>query len=308
VRPALAIPVALVVAVCAISSGGVLARLAGDADPVVVAFWRTALAALILSPSLRRLQISWRAVGLTALAGLCLAAHFWTWFASLNHISVMRSVVLVTLAPLWVGLMEWGLFKQRPPLRFWLGIGLALVGVVFMATAEQGQASMKGDALALIGGVLSSAYLVIGREVRQTVHWGPYGALVCGSAAVWLLPVALIGGLPLVGWTPGTWAALVGLALVPQLLGHVGFNFAMKWVPARTIAALILLEPVGATLLAAVVLAEVPQGIEVLGGVGILAGVGLATLRRGTETPPSPTPDGSAPSPAADRPPAPGDG
>lgn len=307
-RPALAIPVALVVAVCAISSGGVLARLAGDADPVVVAFWRTGLAALILAPTLRRATLDWRALGLTALAGLCLAAHFWTWFASLNHISVMRSVVLVTLAPLWVGLMEWGLFKQRPPLRFWLGIGVALVGVVVMATAEQGQASLRGDALALVGGVLSSAYLVIGREVRQTMHWGPYGALVCGSAAVWLLPVALVGGLPLLGWAPSTWMALVALALVPQLLGHVGFNFAVRWVPARTIAALILLEPVGATLLAAVVLAEVPQGVELLGGVAILAGVAVATLRRGPGTPPSPAPDGSAPSPAADRPLAPGGG
>ena len=121
---------ALVAAVLGISSGGVLAVLAEGVEPVPKAMWRTGLCALVLAPWWRRL--GWKDLGLMALAGAMLAAHFWTWFMSLDSISVMRSVVLVTLAPLWVGLAEWGLTGERPSNRFWLGIAVALGGVVMM--------------------------------------------------------------------------------------------------------------------------------------------------------------------------------
>ncbi len=271
---------ALVAGVLGISTGGVLAVLADAADPVVVAFWRTGICAALLAPTLFRARVGARDLALSALAGVALALHFWVWFASLHHISVMRSVVLVTLAPIWVGLAEWAVFRQPPSRRFWFGILVALMGVGWMAHDTSGSGSLLGDGLALVGGMLSSAYLLVGRSVRQRVEFAPYGALVCGFAALALLLVALCRGLPLSGWEPKVWGALVGLALLPQLVGHIGFNFSVRYVRATVVAALLLLEPVGATLLALVVLAEVPTVVELSGGLLILLGVGLATLSR----------------------------
>ncbi|MCP4917735.1 MAG: DMT family transporter [Proteobacteria bacterium] len=269
---------ALAFAVLGISAGGVLARLAEAADPVVIAIWRTGLCGLLLAPGLVKLRASRRDLALCLLAGLALAAHFWTWFASLEHISVMRSVVLVTLAPIWVGLAERFLFKKPPLRRFWVGIAIALGAVVGMAWGGVGEASLTGDALAIVGGMLSSAYLLIGRSVRQRISFVPYGALVCLFAAAWLIPVALVRGLPLVGWEPSTWMALAGLALLPQLVGHVGFNFAVKYVATTTIAALLLLEPIGAGILAFVVLGEQPPLADVGFAAILLVGVGIATV------------------------------
>ena len=269
---------ALVAAVLGISAGGVLAVLADAADPVVVALWRTGICGLLLAPALLGLRISRRDLGWTALAGLALAAHFWVWFASLHHISVVRSVVLVTLAPIWVGLAEWALFRQPPSRWFWLGIAVALGGVGWMSWESFGGGSLLGDGLALAGGMLSSTYFLVGRRVRQRVAFAPYGALVCGFAALILLGVALARGLPILGWSAEVWGALVALALLPQLMGHMGFNFAVKYVPAAVIAALLLLEPVGASVLAFFVLDQVPTGAEIGGGLLILAGVGVATL------------------------------
>jgi len=279
---------ALTAAVVGISAGGVLAVLADAADPVVVAFWRTGLCAAILAPTLLGARVGRRDLGWIALAGVALAAHFWVWFASLHHISVMRSVVLVTLAPIWVGLAEWALFKEAPSRRFWLGILVALGGVAWMSKDSFGGASLTGDVLALVGGMMSSAYFLVGRRVRQRVAFGPYGALVCGFAAAVLLVVALARGLPLMGWEPAVWGALVGLALLPQLVGHVGFNFAVKYVATSVIAALLLLEPVGATVLAWLVLDEVPTATELVGAAAILVGVGVATLRSAGSSSPEP--------------------
>lgn len=269
--------VVLALAVTAVGSAGVLVRLAEGVHPLVVAFWRTLAVALIFLPLLRRPGP--RELGLALAAGGLLALHFWTWFASLAHISVLRSTVLVCLTPIWSGLLERVLYGQRASARFWVGIALAIAGVVVMAGGELGAGSARGDLLALAGGWLASAYFVIGRGVRQRVDMGTWGALLCGSAALWLLGLALLVGAPLTGFPRQSWLALLGLALGPQLIGHMGFNYAVRYVPAAFIGAVVLLEPVLGALLAAAVLGERPGAQEMLGAALVLAGVAFAVWR-----------------------------
>lgn len=271
--PTLVAPV-MACSLLAISAAAPLVRLAGDVHPVTIGFWRTLGAALILAPWIRRL--SRRDAALALLAGACLAAHLWVWFASLRYTSVMRSTVLVTLAPVWVGLLERRLLAAPPPRRFWLGLAVAVPGAALMS-GSGAPGGLLGDALALTAGLFSACYFVIGRSVRQRVGIGCYGALFSLAAAGWLLPAAAVTGAPLTGLPPGTWLVLAGLTLGPQLCGHVGFNFAMRYVSASTVSALILLEPVGATVLAVWLLGETPGPLGALGGLVTVAGVLVAT-------------------------------
>ncbi|MCB9762310.1 MAG: DMT family transporter [Alphaproteobacteria bacterium] len=268
VRPVLAL------AIVAISASAILVRLIPDVHPVTIAFWRTATVAVLLSPFLRR--VSARDLALVVGAGACLALHFWAWFASIHHTSVMRSTVLVCLTPIWTGVLEGLLLGHRPGRRFWPGIGLAVGGVMVMIGFTPGQGSLLGDGLATLGGVLSSLYFLVGRSVRQRVQFAAYGAMVCGAAALWLLPVAMLVEAPLVGLPIASWAVIGGIILGPQLIGHVGLNYSIRYVPASLIAALIVLEPVGATALAAFVLGEVPGLREVAGAAIVLIGVFIA--------------------------------
>lgn len=269
--------------VAAVSTAAVLVRLVPTMHPIGIALWRTAMVAAILAPTLltkaKRPQgkdLIW-----TAGAGLCLALHFWAWFASLQHTTVMRSTVLVCLTPVWAGLIEWFRGRDRPSLGFWMGISVALIGVLGMsALHEEGAGSLWGDGLALLGGILAAIYLTIGRVVRQRVDIGPYGAAICGSCALWLLIAALAMGAPIEPPTMAAWGVLLAMALGPQLMGHVGFNFAVRYIPAAVVGAVVLLEPVGATVLATLVLDEWPTLIEILGAVGIVLGVAIATRER----------------------------
>jgi drug/metabolite transporter (DMT)-like permease len=265
----------LFAALAAVSASGTLVRLAPAAHPLAVGFWRTAIVAALLSPTVRR--VTRRDLGFIVLAGACLAGHFWAWFVSLHATSVMRATVLVCCTPLWTGLLETVLLRAAPPRRYWVGIGISLLGVAGMAGSGAG-GSAPGDLLAAFGGVLSAAYLVTGRSVRQRVGIGPYGALVCAAAAAWTLPVALASGAPLTGFDPPTWGVLVALALGPQLVGHLGFNYAVGYVPAVVVAAVILLEPVGATAIAAGVLGERPNTRELVAAGVVLVGVAVAVL------------------------------
>ena len=93
--------------------------------------------------------------------------------------------------------------------------------------------------------------------------------------------LALISGasLAVVG-TNAVWV-LVAMALGPQLVGHIGFAWLVRYVPATVIGAAVLLEPVGATALGTLILDEWPSTEEVMGGIIILIGVLIATLRKG---------------------------
>ena len=274
----------LSLSIAAISTAAILVRLVPDMHALGIALWRTAIAGVLLSPTLligRNVRPKGRHLAWTIGAGLCLALHFWSWFASLQLTTVMRSTVLVCLTPLWAGALSWAVFKEPPSRRFWSGISVALVGVVVMAlggNADSGEASWKGDLLALLGGMLSGTYLTIGRAVRPHVDWGPYGAILCLNCALWLVLFGVLSGASLSMVGANAMWVILAMALGPQLLGHIGFAWAVRYVPATIVGAVILLEPVGATALGTLVLDEWPSAQEALGALVIVLGVFVATV------------------------------
>lgn len=266
----------------AVSAAALLVRVAGEVHPVVAGLWRTGAVGLLLAPTLVRDRrgLHPRSLAWTVFAGLLLALHFWTWFESLHRTTVLRSTLLACLTPIWTGAGEWLLGGSRPSRRFWLGIGTALVGVGWMVGGvDEGgdQSRLSGDLLAVLGGIFAAGYLLVGRTVRQSVAIGPYGAVVCLACAAWLFPVARLFDAPLVGFSAVAWWALVGLSLGPQLLGHIGFNYSVRYLPAYVVTAAVLLEPVGAAVLGVLVLSELPTGAEIVGSLVVLLGVAVAT-------------------------------
>ncbi len=281
----------LAVAIAAVSTAGTLVRLAPDVHALALAFWRVLLVGVLLAPGLR--PVGRRELRLSLVGGLFLALHFWTWFLSLRETSVLRSTLLVCLTPIWASCLEWAWLGARPSLRFAVGIAVAVAGVgVLVAGGDQAQGSALGDALAVAGGMLGAAYFTIGRVVRRTVPITTYGPLSGLATAGWLALFAASQGVPLWGFPSSAWWAIGGLALGPQLLGHVGFNYAVGRLPAAVVAAVVLLEPVGATGVAAVVLHETPDGHDVLGAAITLFGVLVAVW------PSQPKVEGAAPRPA----------
>ncbi len=280
-RPGLRVWGVLATAVAAISSSALLVR-GMEADPLAVAAWRTLLAALVLAPSLwwSATKPSARDVRLSAIAGVLLGVHFWSWFASVHATTVLRSTLLVCLTPGWTLLLEWLTLRRRPSTRPLLGLAVALPGLGLLA-GDGGTATWRGDALAVFAGALWSGYLLLGRDVRQRLDALPWMALVCGWAAATLFTLGLAGGVPLTGFPPRTWGLVACAVALPQLLGHQGFAYAVKYVPASTLSALTLLEPVGAALLAALVLGEWPAPGEWLGMSLVLAGTLLSTRAGG---------------------------
>ena len=276
----------LLAGVVAVSWAAPLVRLAGDVPSLTIAALRLSIAAPVMGAvaagtrrdELRR--ITRRDLALLVLAGLVLAGHFAFWIASIQRTSVVASVVLVTMNPVFVSLGAWAWLHERPSNAVLAGTAIALAGALLLAAEDIGDpVSLTGDLLALIGSLLASVYLVIGRGVRARMSTVGYSAVVNAVAAVTLLAVMFAAGAQVRGLGGESYLLILLIAPGPQLIGHNSFNWALGSLPAAVVAIAILGEPVGATLIAAVMLDEVPTLLQWLGGSVVLAGLYVA-LRR----------------------------
>jgi drug/metabolite transporter (DMT)-like permease len=279
--------VVLAVAILAISCAAVLIRLAQaeGVGPLAIAAWRLGLASLLWVPCAFALephstaQLMRHKAKSLGLAGLFLALHFSSWVASLQFTSVASSVVLVTTGPVFAALGSWLVLGERPQRRLWLGIGAALCGTVLIGWADlnRSEFGLSGDLLALTGAVMMAGYLLVGRRLRQQHSTLAYTAPVylVSAALLWLF--ALVREERLFGLSGRAYAWLLAMAVIPQLIGHTGLNWALRHLSATYVALSTMLEPVGASLLALLILDEPVPPLTGLGGLFILLGVYIAT-------------------------------
>jgi len=290
-EPAVPPPVGLGVAVLAISTGAVLVRLS-RAPSAVAAFYRVLFTTLPLVPVavVRHrgafARIRRRDLGYAAVSGLALAVHFAAWFESLVWTSVAASVTLVQSQPVFVAVGAWLLLRERVTRRMALGITIAVAGVAAMSLGDflggvlVGPAPLYGNALALVGAVMAAVYVLAGRSLRQRIPLVPYVVVVYGVCAAGLLVVSVAGGHELVAYPAREWLVFAGLALGPGLFGHTVINWALAHLKSSVVSVSLLGEPIGATVLAALLLAETPTAFTVAGGGVVLAGIYLTAADR----------------------------
>ena len=297
-RPRLAF--SLFIAILAVSTASVLIRFAQqDAPSLTIAALRLAFATALLAPVAFRKyrpQLFALTAGellLAGLSGLLLAIHFGTWISSLEYTSVASSGVLVSTGPIWVALLSSALLKEHVAPVAVLGLFLSVLGAVTIGAADlcswavvlecstaadllRGQAVL-GDALALAGALAVSGYLMLGRRLRATMPLVPYVFIVYGFAAIGLLVAVAATGGTLVGYRPITYLWLLLLALIPQLIGHSTYNWALRFLPATFVSVLGLGEPIGSAILAYFILSEQPGSFVLLGGAFVLLGIYLVS-------------------------------
>ncbi len=300
-RPPLSPQVVIPFGILAVSTSSIFIRYAQAYAPsITIAAMRLTIASFVLTiiivwrhrPALRIL--SRRDVLLTSLSGLFLASHFASWITSLEYTSVANSVVFVSTSPLWVALLTPVTLREKLARPVWIGLSLALIGGVIVGLSDScawidsvlvcppwnefvGGKSFQGNLLAIMGAWAGAGYLLIGRHLRAKISLMPYIFIVYGIAALILIGVMVAVGQTPWGYPRQTYIWLLLLAIVPQLLGHSTFNWALRYLSATYVSITLLGEPIGSIILAYFFLRETPSVLMMFGAILILAGIFIAS-------------------------------
>jgi drug/metabolite transporter (DMT)-like permease len=272
----------LALALLAVSNGAIFTRLAA-APPLAIAAWRVGLALLVVLPLAftgpRDAAFDRRGIALSAGAGALLALHFATWIASLSHTTIARSVLFVCTSPIWVALLQFLAGRGVPSRATLAALLLAVAGAgVVSGAGHGGEGALRGDLLALAGGVAMAGYFLLSREAQATVPFRAYLGIAYGVAAATLWSAVWAIGVQAGGYDARTWWALAGMAAVSQLIGHSGYNWSLRHLNPLFVAVVSVGEPVLASMLGWWLLGEAVDGRTAIGGALVLSGIALATL------------------------------
>ena len=274
---------ALIVAILAVSFASIFIRWS-DSDPLVIAGYRMLFAALILTPFAfqeRRVAepLERRTIMTVVITGVVLAVHFFAFISSLRYTSVASSTLLVNCHPLIVGAASVFLLRESSR-RTIVGVTIGFAGVAVIALSGIGSGQAIGDSLALLGGVMAAIYILAGRLIRRSLGIFTYAFLVYITAAAVLLTTALLNGVPLWPYPVDEILIFLALAVVCTIFGHTIYNWSLRYLSAPVISTSLLGEPIIASMLAFIILSEVPGWTVIMAAPLVLLGVLLTAQDR----------------------------
>ncbi|OCS85556.1 DMT family transporter [Caryophanon tenue] len=272
----------IAIGVFSVSMSAIFVKLA-TADAGVIAFYRMLFSVLLMAPFFlvkyrhELTTLSKKDWLFSGIAGVFLAFHFILWFESLNYTSVASSTVLVTMQPLFAFIGTYLFFKEKITLQTFIAGLIAICGsfLIGWGDFQVSGSALYGDILALIACALITGYLLFGQDVRQRVSLMTYTMIVYSASTITLFFYIVGKGESFGPYSAENWLWFLLLAIVPNLLGHTLFNWAIAYVSTNVISIAILFEPIGAAILAYIILNEGISWLQLLGGVVILLGIML---------------------------------
>jgi drug/metabolite transporter (DMT)-like permease len=258
-------------------------------EAFTLAAFRIDLAALVILPFYlfrRGAFLIARDIWTLSYLGLFLVINQTFFTVGLAYTTSGHSAMILATGPILVLLFARALKLEALSTGKILGMAIAFTGVTILAT-ERGfnlrhSATLTGDLLTLLGTSSFSVYAVLGKKFARQYDSLTMNTFNLLAGAIFLLPLSIQRAVQLdwgrVGWAG--WAGLFYMAALSSVAAYTLFYWVLRYMEASRVAAVNYLQPIGAILVAAAFLGEMPTGNLLLGGVLILIGVYLA--ERGT--------------------------
>ena len=237
----------------------------------------------------RSLRVSRRQLPLMLTCTVLLFANQLCFVYALKFTTATTVALLFGTLPIFTALFARGSGVEHLSFRFWLAALLSFAGVALVAVGSGGSlsANLKGDALAVAGAMTWAGYSVAIAPLMR--RYSPFRLSALFLAAV-TIPLGLAGSRQLADQS-FHFGALVWLGFAFAVLGPlVTTNFlwftAIDRVGPSRASLFANLQPFFAAIIALLLLSETITTLEVVGGLGILAGIVLAPRRAPAPEPP----------------------
>ncbi len=245
------------------------------------AFYRMAIAATALLSYVtitKSLKVPSVQTGLlAALCGVLFAADIAFWNLSIQLTTATQGTLLTNLAPIWVGVIAFLFFKNKPRRSFWIGTLFAIVGIVVFIGIDVflSLSFDRGFTLGIFSGFFYALYILLSKEVLNKMEVVSFITLSSTSSALFLLIINIAAKQPLWGFTSAAWTSLLIQGLVSQLLAWLLISYATKRMRATRLSLSLLSQVVFASILAWIFIDEVITIEKAIGGALILLGIAI---------------------------------
>ncbi len=279
---------ALVAGIFCIAWSAILVRWTDIPGPAS-AFYRMLIPAAVLLSTFffdrSAPRMSLRTIAIIALGGLFFALDLALYNTSILQTSAANATLLGNNTPIFVGLLTWLIFRRRPGSAFWIGLLLAVGGALVIVWADVARHAKFGwgDLMALGASACFAVYLLATEKVRTTTGTIAFLRLAMIASTISLFLLNELMGISLRVPNQKTWAALIGLGLVSQLGGYLALTYALGHLPATITSISLLTQGPITAAMAAILLGEPISNAQILGGILVLAGVGLAHRQKHPE-------------------------
>ena len=218
--------------------------------------------------------------------GLLLCANQVFFTVGLAYTTSGHSSMILAIGPIIVLLLARAMKLEALTTGKIMGMAIAFTGAAILA-AENGlnlrrSPTLSGDLLTLLGTTSFSFYVALSKKVASKYDTVSMNAVNCFAGAAVLLPIAVVRGIHLdwagVGWAG--WLGLLYMAAISSVAAYTLFYWVLRYMEASRVAAVNYFQPVGAILVAALFLGEIPTRPLFVGGALILVGVYLAERAR----------------------------
>ncbi len=231
-----------------------------------------AVVLLVYSAATSRISLPKTGRGRLALLGVVLAAHWLTFFLSLNLTTVAVSLALVYVGPVLAAALAGPILGERVGWQASVALGVALIGTLLVIRPGSG-ATLAGVGAALASGVLLAVIMLLGKPLATSL-----GGLV---VATWELVVAAIVLAPFtvqaVRFSSQAWPQFVILGALFTGVAGVVYWSSMRNLPVAVVSVVMYLEPASAVVWAAIFLSERPDPLAWLGVALVVAAGTLAS-------------------------------
>lgn len=254
------------------------------------AFYRMLIPAVVLLPTFLfdrgdGARLNRRMLWIIALGGLFFALDLALYNTSILKTTAANATLLGNNTPIVVGLLSWLVLGKRPQASFWLGLLMAISGTLVILWADLGRHVQLGlgDLMALGAAACFAVYLLATERVRTSISTLAFLRLAMISSTVALLLINVVLGISLRVPHGRTLWAILGLGLISQLGGYLALTYALGHLPATITSVSLLTQGPLTAVMAALLLGEPLTLPQIVGGVLVLSGVGLAHRQRHPE-------------------------
>jgi drug/metabolite transporter (DMT)-like permease len=266
----------------AIAWSSILVKLS-QASPSTAAIFRCAYAApvllvLALREDRRYGARAWRDRRAAIAAGVFMAVDLVFWHHSIEDVGAGLATVLANVQVVFVPLTAWAVLSERPSNRLLAGLPITLLGVVLISGGAYGADPGAGTAYGVAAGISYVGVLLLlrrsGVDLRRPA--GPLFDMTLTAAIIAAAIGAAWGDARFIPVFPGAWWLLT-LALTSQVVGWLLITISLPRLPAALTSLLLMIQPIGSMILGALIFAESPSPLQLLGVLVVLGAVVYAT-------------------------------